>query len=229
MSVFLTGVTFAHQRVTPSDDGAVFAAALSDGIATGCNMTRVGSTIRIASGKLIACGRVARVPAAQDIPVTGASSGYARIVLTVDLSRSSTASVFEQVALDVQYAQTIGAFASLTQEDINNGGTMYQIVLCMMELSNAGIASILWTCGKAHGKANGVAVTLPAPGWSNNEQTVYVDGVTATSNVVATYAPSSRDAYNGAGVYLAGQGDGTLTFACDDTPGEQITANILML
>jgi hypothetical protein len=229
MSVFLTGVTFANRKVAPGDDAAVYASALSDGIATGCEMSRVGSTLHIGSGKVVACGRVARIPAAQDIPVTGASSGYARLVLTVDLSRSSTETVFEQVALDVQYAQTIGAFPALTQEDINNGGTTYQFVLCMMELSNAGIASILWTCGKAHGKANGVSVTLPASGWSNNAQTVYVDGVTATSNVVATYAPSSRDAYNGAGVYLAGQGDGTLTFACDDTPGEQITANVLML
>lgn len=229
MSVFLTGVTFANRKVAPGDDAAVYASALSDGIATGCEMSRVGSTLHIGSGKVVACGRVARIPAAQDIPVTGASSGYARLVLTVDLSRSSTGTVFEQVTLDVQYSQTIGAFPALTQENINNGGTTYQFALCMMELSSGGISSILWTCGRAHGHASGVAVSLPANGWVNNAQEVYVNGITPGTNVVATYATTSRDAYQGAGVYVSAQGYGTLTFSCDDTPAESITANVLLL
>lgn len=229
MSIYLSGSTFAEQHVTPADDGAAFASALSDGILTGCAITSVGSTLKVAAGKILACGRVARVAAAQNIPVTGATSGYARLVLTVDLSKTATSTTFEQVALDVETANTIGAFSSLTQDDINNGGTKYQMVVCMMELSAAGISAILWTCGKAHGKGSGVAVQLAANGWSSNEQTVYVNGVTASSNVLATYAPANREEYQGAGIYISAQGEGTLTFTCDSEPSQAVTANVILL
>ena len=229
MSIYLSGSTFAEQHVTPADDGAAFASALSDGILTGCAITSVGSTLKIEAGKILACGRVARIAAAQNIPVTGATSGYARLLLTVDLSKTSTSTTFEQVALDIETANAVGSFPALVQDDINNGGTKYQIVVCVMSLSAAGISAILWTCGKAHGKGAGISVTLPANGWSNNEQTVSAGGVTANSNVIATYAPASREEYQGAGIYLSAQGEGTLTFSCDSAPTEAVTANVILL
>lgn len=71
--------------------------------------------------------------------------------------------------------------------------------------------------------------TLSSSSWSSNAQTVNVTGVTASNNVIVTYAPASRDAWLAADVYCSAQGAGTLTFTCSTTPTTNITANVLIL
>lgn len=71
--------------------------------------------------------------------------------------------------------------------------------------------------------------TLTVAGWSNNTQTVSVEGVTANSILTVTYAPASHDAWLDAGVYCSAQGAGTLTFACDTVPTAALTANIVII
>ncbi|MBR5093449.1 MAG: hypothetical protein IK095_00005, partial [Oscillospiraceae bacterium] len=125
MSIYLQGVTFADQEVTPADDGAACAARQSDGVLTGCAMSALGSTLTLGAGLLIVCGRVVRVASSQSIAVTGASSGYARLLLTLDMSQTATESDFKQARLDVEYASTRAGFNALTQQDVNSGGTTY--------------------------------------------------------------------------------------------------------
>ena len=100
MSIYLTGVTFKNAKVRPLDDAAVFASVVTDGIANGCELSIAGATLNLGAGNIIACGRNIKVPAAQAIAVTGASSGYARLVLTIDLSASED----QQIKLDMEYA-----------------------------------------------------------------------------------------------------------------------------
>lgn len=76
------------------------------------------------------------------------------------------------------------------------------------------------------------AVTLSAAGWSGNAQTVAVAGVLADGEkqaVITTAAAGSLEVYLDCGVVCSGQGDGTLTFTCSDTPTADITVNVLML
>ena len=77
----------------------------------------------------------------------------------------------------------------------------------------------------------GVSVTLRASGWNANAktQTVSVAGVTATANLIITAAPGSYMAYAEAGVRCTAQGAGTLTFACETVPTEDVAANVLIL
>ena len=77
----------------------------------------------------------------------------------------------------------------------------------------------------------GVSVTLRASGWNANAktQTVSVAGVTATSNLIITAAPDSYMAYAEAGVRCTAQGAGTLTFACETVPTDNVAANVLIL
>lgn len=77
----------------------------------------------------------------------------------------------------------------------------------------------------------GVTATLSASGWDANAktQTVSVAGVTATANLIITSAPDSYIAYAEAGVRCTVQGAGTLTFACETVPSEDLTANVLIL
>ena len=216
MSVYLTPVTFENQFITPSDDGAAWAACMTDGISSGCALSLSGTTLTLAAGKIVAAGRTARVDSAQTFTI---ANNYSRLVLTIDLSKTSA----EQVALDNESASAISGFAALTQNDVNNGGTKYQFVVCLCSSS-----AILWKCGRAHSKGYGVQVTLPSANWSSHQQTVYVDGVTADANAIVTYAPASQAAWEAAGIYASAQGNGTITFTCTTDPSSNVTANILL-
>lgn len=222
MSIYLPGVTFPSQRVTPSDDGAVFAACISDGLYGG-TITTSGTSLRLTVGKIVACGRVIRIASQTDIAMTQ-TSGNARLVLTIDKSKSAA----EQVALDVQYGSD--TLTSLTQQDINGSGTKYQVALCLAGLSSSA-TTILWTCGPAHGKGKGITVQLPAgsANWPDNQHTAYVSGVTANSNVICTYTPGQRSAYQVADIDCIAQADGELTFSCTTVPTTAINVSVLLL
>lgn len=77
----------------------------------------------------------------------------------------------------------------------------------------------------------GVTATLSASGWDADAktQTVSVAGVTATANCIITAATDSYMAYAEAGVRCTAQGAGTLTFACETVPTEDVAANVLIL
>lgn len=232
MSIYLSGITFPDCFVSPANDAAFMAKVARDGRISGCLLSRSGSTLHITAGRLLACGRGVGVDTALDIPVTGASSGYARLILTIDRSQSAVSGNFKQARFDLEYASTLAGFEELTQDDINNGGTVYQMVVCVMSLGSAGITGIVSTCGDAHGRAAGVAVTLLASGWANNFQTVRCDGVTADKSkchVVPTFDPEHEDAYTAAGILAYAQGDGTVTFRCSTEPDADIPVNVLLL
>lgn len=218
MSVYITPVTFEGKHITPSDDAAMIASSNTDGIMGGCALTKSGTTLTLAAGKILACGRICRVDEPKTFTV--GSSGYSRLILTIDRSKEN---VDEQVALDVETAQTVSGFPALVQNDINNGGAEYQFVIALM---NDG--GIIWKCGRSHSRGYGVQVTLAANGWANNQQTVYVDGLLATSPAIVAYAPESQAAYEAAGVMPVLQGDGTITFQCTTVPTVAVKANILL-
>lgn len=76
------------------------------------------------------------------------------------------------------------------------------------------------------------AVTLSHSRWSNGAITVSVDGVTKDTRktaVITTAAAESVDAYLDSGVKCSGQGSGTITFICTDTPSEDLIVNVLIL
>ena len=81
----------------------------------------------------------------------------------------------------------------------------------------------------AQAKRKSVAVVLPAAGWSNLKQSVAVAGVKGApeeNDVDIAAAPESREAYLKNGVHCAAQGNGSLTFECDNTPADDLTVNV---
>lgn len=71
-------------------------------------------------------------------------------------------------------------------------------------------------------------VTLTSGGWSNNTQTVSVAGVSSSSLVEVSPAPTSFDNYVNAGILCTAQGAGTLTFTCKTVPANNITVNVVI-
>lgn len=72
-------------------------------------------------------------------------------------------------------------------------------------------------------------VTLTAAGWSNNQQTATVNGVSATETaqlIQPMPAVASQQAYMAAGIYCSGQAANSLTFTCSTVPTQDITVYV---
>lgn len=149
MSSNFVGVTFANQRVTPIADALIRRAILPDGILSGCTMSYSGSTLTMGAGYMIACGREFQHAAAQNWAVVDATSGFARLLLTIDLTRTATADSFDQVVDTIEYATAEDGFPTLVQDDINASGTKYQVVACVVSLGTGGITGIVSQLGAA--------------------------------------------------------------------------------
>lgn len=68
--------------------------------------------------------------------------------------------------------------------------------------------------------------------WQDNEQTVSVSKVIADTlkqAVITSANPVSRETYLDCNINLARQGDGSLTFSCDDVPTVNVNVNVMIL
>ena len=177
MSENIRGITFAEQAVTPADDAIVRRAVLGDGALSGCEVTYSGSTLTLAPGFIIACGRAFQITAAQNWAVVDATSGFARLLLTIDLTKTATESTFNQIEFSVEYASAKDGFTELLQDDINISGTKYQIVIAMVSLGTGGITGIVSKLEKAEGGGAGLnfkVVGNPQP-TSPSENTIWLN------------------------------------------------------
>lgn len=76
-----------------------------------------------------------------------------------------------------------------------------------------------------------VAVNLTAAGWSNNQQTVTINGVSATETaqlIQPMPAVASQQAYMAAGIYCSGQAANSLTFTCSSVPTQDIAVYVVI-
>jgi hypothetical protein len=178
------------------------------------------------AGLLVACGRQFRHTSVQNWAVTGATSGYARLVLTIDLTRAATKESFDQVVDSIEYASALDGFAPLQQDDINESGTVYQMAVCIVSLGAGGITGILHKLG-----GNSVSVVIPASGWANNQQTVPVLGVSADYAIMVSADEtdaSNSEAYADANVKAFQKANGFVTFRCDSAPVQDLHAVIAL-
>ena len=81
----------------------------------------------------------------------------------------------------------------------------------------------------AQAQHKSVFVVLPADGWAELKQTVDVEGVTTDNDLIVTHTKESRAALNEAGVDVDAQGNGTLTFSCEQAPTVDLTVNVMIL
>ena len=226
MSESFTGITFPQQKVRPSDDAAIRRAALADSILSGCVLSYAGYTLTMGAGLLIGCGREFRHTAVQNWAVTGATSGYARLVLTIDTTRASTKDSFDQIVDTIEYASSLDGFLPLQQDDINNAGIIYQMAVCVVSLGTGGITGIVHKLDR-----NAVTAVLPKSGWANNQQTITVLGVSADYPIAVAVDESDIDnseAYSDANVKAFRKTNGSVTFRCDSAPSRDLQVHIAL-
>ena len=72
--------------------------------------------------------------------------------------------------------------------------------------------------------------TLTVDGWGDdNSQTITVEGVTASNNVLIDSADATYEAYVAAGVRCTAQAANSLTFTCKKVPEEALAVKVLIL
>lgn len=202
----LTGVTFANQKITPSDDGRLYGSILSDGILTGCAVTVAAATLSIAAGSML-IGTRELLTSGETLSITGATSGYARVIVDIDLTRAATKTSFEQAQLQIEYAASQDAFPALVQQDINAAGTHYQAVFCIVSLGEAGITGVVSTIGGALIRVTPESIgALPLTGGTLNDSILiekngeaYVKVLNTNGNVACTLDAT----ISAAGIYLS--------------------------
>ena len=139
----IKGITYDNQGPTALSDAVFHSSILSDGVIRGCQISYIGTKLTIAPGYLISAGRFCALMAAESVEIP-AQEGVARVMLQTDLSQISSAEEFLQLSLIVQSAASLDALPALVTEDINGGGLMYQMTLCVLKTSLVGIESIVF-------------------------------------------------------------------------------------
>lgn len=160
------GINFSSQHIVPSDDGRLYEAIFEDGALYGCELSYVGAALTIGAGYLMIGGREIEITEDEVFNINEATSGYAQLVMTIDLTQTATIGAFNQVSIDVRYASTEAGFASLIKDDINGAGTKYQQQLALVSLGTGGITGIVDGMPRSSLKGAGrvfsiIAVTYP--------------------------------------------------------------------
>lgn len=130
------GITFSRQHFSPETDGMLRRTYLPDSILSGGSLLVIGSTLSMDTGAVMVCGRLLKLDGVWQLPD---NQQTARLVLTVDVTDP------QQYALsaDLMYPDSTGSFADLQADDINNGGSIYQVTLCVLHRHDNNIWGIV--------------------------------------------------------------------------------------
>lgn len=140
------GITFDKQQVTDQNDGGFYQHFVRDGIIWGCNITTTNNTVYFSPGEIVVAGRLIWIDGitAVNIDPDRVTSGYARVYLRIDLSKTATIDVFEQIEIDVEYSTTT-VFPDFVQGAINtnSGDMIYECGLVRVQIANGQITGIV--------------------------------------------------------------------------------------
>lgn len=139
------GITFSKQTVSSNDDSHIYKLLLNgrEGTTKGCKMTYSKDDIYISDGYFFISNRLAEVPSMETIstPIVTTGTNYCRLVFEIDLSKTNTNSSFEQGYFKILSSAT--AYPDIIQEDLENGGNVYQLPFAKFTKTVDGIGSFV--------------------------------------------------------------------------------------
>lgn len=150
--------------VSPSEDANLFNQMIGSGLFKAANIVSLGSNqVSVPALQGIMCGRDFKTDAevlSVKLPQTGTATGY--LYIQIDINGESVPT----------FGSALGAFTPV-QEDINNGGSVYQMLLAIYVASATAISSItnaysLAQPGAAHTIRN---MILYASNWNASDNT----------------------------------------------------------
>ena len=105
------------------------------GVVKGCELSNTNNSVTIGEGYFDVKGRFLQILGNETVTVT--ENGYYSLVCEIDLSQENTDVDFNQGS--IKAIKGVSSYPTLTQQDINNGGTMYQYEFARFRKTDNGI------------------------------------------------------------------------------------------
>lgn len=141
----IRGVTFDKQLMNSSDHAheVNFYFGGDMGVTKGCEVNEnVDGNLVVSAGYFVIKGRLVQVVGSEIVVVPSVPSGtlYSTLVFEIDLTQENTITEFNQGSFKI--VSNASAYPTLTQEDLDNGGNVYQFEFARFENSISGIANL---------------------------------------------------------------------------------------
>lgn len=106
------------------------------GVTQGCEVTKDTQNITVGEGYFFIQGGLLRetTGTANSIPN---EAGYYKLVYEIDLSKTNDKGVFNQGSY--KFIKALGDYPALTQEDLDNDGTIYQLPFAQFRITEQGL------------------------------------------------------------------------------------------
>lgn len=117
-----------------------FLLAHKSGVIKGCAVSNTSSSVSLGSGYLWIKGRPIQIVGTETIDVAN-DSMYNIFCLVVDLSRTNTTESFTQAYTTI--VKSASDYPTLTQQDLTDGGTVYQFPLAKFKTTNGVISDFV--------------------------------------------------------------------------------------
>jgi hypothetical protein len=108
----------------------------NNGILNGFEITNTATTITIGEGNILIAGRPVGVVGSETV-TAGTDVAYCKLVLEIDLTQQATPTTFEQASFKIIKSTT--AYPEVTQENMDEGGNIYQVELARFRTTINGI------------------------------------------------------------------------------------------
>lgn len=140
----IRGYVFANQLASNEVDSMIYRKMLNyhDGIFKGMELSFTSTVITVGEGIIMIAGRPVGIIGSESISA-GTDNAYCKLVIEIDLSKESTETNFEQVALKI--IKSTSNYPSVTQNDMDNDGTLYQVELAKFKTNASGITDFVDT------------------------------------------------------------------------------------
>jgi hypothetical protein len=137
----INGITFSEQLIRSKDFAHFMYTFLNgtSGITKGCEISHADGNVYVQKGYFIQHGRFVEVVGTETIPSPEVLSGqlYCTVVFEIDLSKVNSVSEFKQGTFKTLTSTT--NYPSLTQQDLDKEGVIYQIPWCQYVKKIGGI------------------------------------------------------------------------------------------
>jgi len=113
------------------------------GITKGCTVAKnVDENLVVSSGYFLVKGRLVAVDGSEIVTVPSVASGtlYSILVFEIDLTQANTLTEFNQGSFKIVSDSV--SYPTLTQQDLDNGGTLYQFEFVRFENTVGGIIDL---------------------------------------------------------------------------------------
>lgn len=106
------------------------------GITQGCEIQQNSESITIGQGYFFILGGLLRETTGTENEIPS-DAGYYKLVYEIDLSKVNTKDTFNQGSY--KFVKALGDYPNLTQQDLDNGGTIYQLPFCQFRITEQGL------------------------------------------------------------------------------------------